>query len=73
MRFSPAKAEAFRYQCTEKGCRIPRGSFEHWYGPQIGYDHEELYFVTQTKYGLVYHAPNSLNPAARGIRPLRHL
>jgi hypothetical protein len=65
LRFSPEEAAAYRYQCTERGCRIPRGSYDRL-GRAAGSDHEELYFVTRSAHGNVWHQPNSLNPSAEG-------
>jgi hypothetical protein len=66
-RFSQAEAAMWRYECKEKGCRKPRGSF-HRLGPQSSDDHEELWFLTRTEQGIRWNPPNSLSPATRGAR-----
>jgi hypothetical protein len=60
-----AKAAEWRYECTERGCRKPRGAY-HRLGPQSA-DHEELWFLTQTPHGVSWNPPGSLSPAARSI------
>jgi hypothetical protein len=57
--FSPERAAEWRYECTERGCRKPRGSF-HRLGPQSAGDHEERWYWTRTIHGIRCTPPEAL-------------
>jgi hypothetical protein len=67
--FTRERAERWAFKCTAKECRGRQGSF-HKDGPRDGYHDggSELWFLTASKHGIVWHSPGSLNPAARGVR-----
>jgi len=63
-RFDRETAQRMGFECPMRKCR---GRKDGRPGDEHRIYDNRLWFLTASKYGTVWHAPDSLNPAARGV------